>query len=186
MGSTFPRVQRGRGYRVAEVDEFLESARKAYERSEDGGISGDASLNAAGIRRTAFGLERGGYSPSHVDAALERLEDAFAARERESAYRSVGDKAWFSQAREGATEILDRLARPDKQKFRRVGGLTEGYNRREVDRFCARLRRYFREGENVGVDEVRTVAFRAERGGYREWEVDLLLDGVVDVMLAVR
>lgn len=186
MGSTFPRVQRGRGYRVAEVDEFLESARKAYERSEDGTDSGDASLNAANIRRTAFGLERGGYSPSHVDAALERLEDAFAARERESAYRSIGDKAWFSQAREGATEILDRLARPDKQRFRRVGGLTEGYNRREVDRFCARLRRYFREGENLDVDEVRTVAFRAERGGYREWEVDLLLDGVVDVMLAVR
>jgi DivIVA domain-containing protein len=185
MGSTFPRVQRGRGYRVAEVDEFLETARSAYERSEEG-AAGEGALNSAAIRRTAFGLERGGYSPGHVDAALERLEDAFAERERENAYRSVGDKAWFSQAREGATEILDRLARPDRQKFRRVGGLTEGYNRREVDRFCARLRRYFREGEKVGVDEVRTVAFRAERGGYREWEVDLLLDSVIDVMLAVR
>jgi DivIVA domain-containing protein len=186
MASTFPRVKRGRGYRVDEVEEFLAEARAAYERSEDGTDTGADALDAAAIRRTAFGMERGGYSPGHVDAALERLEDAFAERERESAYRSVGDKAWFSQARDGATEILDRLARPDKQKFRRVGGLTEGYNRREVDRFCTRLRRYFREGEKVGVDEVRTVAFRAERGGYREWEVDLLLDSVIDVMLAVR
>jgi DivIVA domain-containing protein len=33
---------------------------------------------------------------------------------------------------------------------------------------------------------VRTVAFRSRLRGYREWQVDLLLDAVVDVMLAVR
>ncbi|MET0589852.1 MAG: DivIVA domain-containing protein [Naasia sp.] len=182
MGTTFPRVKRGRGYRVDEVEAFLEQARLAYEQSGDG----PDALDSEAIRRTAFGLERGGYSTVHVDAALERLEDAFAIRERERAYRTTGDKAWFGAARATASEILDRLARPDRKRFSRAGGLTEGYSRREVDRFCVRLQRYFREGEKVGIDEVRSVAFRAERGGYREAEVDLLLDSVVDVMLAVR
>ncbi|MFD1715900.1 DivIVA domain-containing protein [Amnibacterium flavum] len=183
MGTTFPRTARSRqGYRVAEVEQFLEDARQAYDRPP-GDLGG---LDAETIRHTAFGMERGGYSTAHVDAALERLEDAFAIREREIAYRTVGDKAWFGQARETAQEILARLARPDNRRFARVGGLSEGYNRRDVDRFCARLRRYFREGEVVGIDEVRSVAFRAQRGGYREQQVDLLLDSVVDVMLAVR
>jgi len=33
---------------------------------------------------------------------------------------------------------------------------------------------------------VRTVAFRSVKGGYRESQVDYLLDSVIDVMLAVR
>jgi DivIVA domain-containing protein len=33
---------------------------------------------------------------------------------------------------------------------------------------------------------VRTVAFQAQRGGYREAQVDLVLDAVTRVMLAVR
>lgn len=38
----------------------------------------------------------------------------------------------------------------------------------------------------MSVEEVRTVTFREQRGGYREEQVDLLLDSVTDVMLAVR
>jgi DivIVA domain-containing protein len=38
----------------------------------------------------------------------------------------------------------------------------------------------------MSVDEVRTVMFRPQRGGYKEVQVDLLLDSVTDVMLAVR
>jgi DivIVA domain-containing protein len=182
MGTTFPRARRSRqGYRVAEVEQFLEDARRAYD-----GTDTDGALDAQTIRHTSFTMERGGYSTAHVDAALERLEDAFATREREIAYKTVGDKAWFGNARATAQEILERLSRPDNHRFSRVGGLSDGYNRRDVDRFCNRLRRYFREGEVVGVDEVRAVAFRAQRGGYREQQVDLLLDSVVDVMLAVR
>jgi DivIVA domain-containing protein len=67
-----------------------------------------------------------------------------------------------------------------------VSLLTLGYNRQDVDRFAARLVRYFQDGRPMGVDEVRTVTFREQRGGYREAQVDLLLDSVTDVMLAVR
>jgi len=38
----------------------------------------------------------------------------------------------------------------------------------------------------MSVEEVRTVAFRSSKRGYSEAQVDLLLDTVVTVMLAVK
>ena len=38
----------------------------------------------------------------------------------------------------------------------------------------------------MSVDDVRTVAFRTKRGGYNETQVDVFLDAVIGVMLAVR
>jgi DivIVA domain-containing protein len=143
-------------------------------------------VNATDIRRMAFSLEKGGYSPSHVDAALERLEDAFASRERERAIQERGDEAWYTEARSIAREILDRLARPAGHRFDRVGFLANGYHRADVDAFATRLTNYFQDGRPMSIDEVRTVAFRPKKGGYREAQVDLLLDAVINVMLAVR
>ena len=80
----------------------------------------------------------------------------------------------------------DRLARPDGQKFRRVGILATGYSRKEVDAFAARLVGYFQHGKPMSIDQVRTVTFTPQRGGYHETQVDVVLDSVVDVMLAVR
>ena len=134
----------------------------------------------------AFTIQKGGYSPVHVDAALERLEDAFASRERERALQQVGDEAWYTEARTMAREILDRLARPEGRRFDRAGSLTDGYDRKQVDAFGERLAQYFEDGRPMSVEEVRTVAFQPRKRGYREAQVDLLLDGVVGVMLAVR
>lgn len=38
----------------------------------------------------------------------------------------------------------------------------------------------------MSIDEVRTVAFRPKKGGYREAQVDYFLDSVIAVMVAVR
>ena len=84
VSTTFPRSRKSvHGYKVDEVEDFLEEARRAYtaDRGELGVVT------ATSIRRTAFSMQKGGYSTTHVDAALERLEDAFAARERERAER---------------------------------------------------------------------------------------------------
>ncbi|WP_426623779.1 DivIVA domain-containing protein [Leifsonia sp. McL0607] len=181
--STFPRSPKSKlGYDVDQVDDFLVSARLAY----DADPSSSTSLTAADIRHTAFSMAKGGYSTSHVDAALERLEDAFAAREREAAHGGASDAAWFEQARTTAQVILDRLERPVGHRFEKVSFLTLGYNRQDVDRFAGRLVKYFQDGRPMSVEEVRTVTFREQRGGYREAQVDLLLDSVTDVMLAVR
>lgn len=179
--ATFPTVKRSkRGYDPNEVDRFLRLARRAYEGDPD------VPLTAEDIRRTGFPLQRGGYQPAAVDSALERLEDAFASRERSEARHELGDRRWLEEARATAQVILNRLGRPEGQRFQRSSVFTIGYNRREVDRFAKRLVRYFRDGMPMSVDEVRTVVFRQQRRGYREAQVDLLLDSVVDVMLAVR
>jgi len=144
-------------------------------------------VNAESIRTIAFAMQKGGYSTTHVDAALERLEDAFATRERDRAFaQSGGDAAWYGQARSTAQVILDRLARPAGARFTRVGALTRAYNVKEVDDFADRLVDYFQHGKPMSVDEVRTVAFSATKRGYNETQVDLLLDSVITVMLAVR
>ncbi|THG31718.1 DivIVA domain-containing protein [Naasia lichenicola] len=182
MGTTFQHSRKSKlGYQPDDVDAFLKAARRAYDAP-----IGTADIDAEAIRRAAFAMEKGGYSTVQVDAALERLEDAFALREREHARRISGDKAWFGEARQSAQEILERLGRPDGRRFRREGPLRIGYDKHEVDEFCDRLEAFFSKGAKLGIEEVRTVAFTPKHGGYAEWQVDLLLDHVVDVMLAVR
>jgi len=182
VSTTFPRTRKSRrGYNVDEVEEFLEDARRAY--SSDGPVV----VTAESIRTIAFGMQKGGYSTTHVDAALERLEDAFATRERDRVFAQTGgDAQWYGQARSTAQQVLDRLARPSGARFKRVGPLTRGYNVKEVDAFADRLVDYFQHGKPMSVEEVRTVAFRATKRGYNETQVDLLLDAVIGVMLAVR
>ncbi|MCL2515990.1 MAG: DivIVA domain-containing protein, partial [Microbacteriaceae bacterium] len=162
-----------------QVDAFLDHARAVFDGREQG-------LAATDIRRTAFDLVKHGYEPVAVDAALERLEDVFAERERQAARRELGEKEWFGRARELAQVIVNRLNRPDGERFTRAGFFGHGYDVEQVDQFSSRLIRYFSEGLPVSVEEVRTVVFRGERGGYTEAQVDLLLDSVTDVMLAVR
>jgi DivIVA domain-containing protein len=183
VSTTFPRVRKSKaGYSVDEVEDFLEEARRAYTADR----SAPSVVSAESIRRTAFDMEKGGYSVVHVDAALERLEDAFAAREKDRAFNEVGDQVWFGQARQVAQQALDRLDRPWGHKFKRTNAFTLGYNPRDVDDFGEKLTAYFQDGKPMSVDDVRTVAFRTRRGGYNETQVDLFLDAIVGVMLAVR
>ncbi|HWR85880.1 MAG TPA: DivIVA domain-containing protein [Rhodoglobus sp.] len=181
MASTFPRARK-LGYDIAQVEDFLEEARRAYMADpRQPGV-----LDAASIRSMAFAMQRGGYSTNHVDAALERLEDAFAQRERERFLAESGDAAWYAKARASAQVVLDRLSRPEGQRFTRTNLFTEGYDVKEVDAFADRLVAYFQQGKAMTIDQVRTVAFRSRKRGYSEAQVDAVLDAVVDIMLAVR
>lgn len=170
---------RRKGYQPEAVAQFLEAARVAFE------ADGDSALDAAGVRQAAFPLVRRGYEIAAVDAALGRLEDAFAARERDRALSQAGARAWVGRSRQLGQEVLDRLTRPKKQRFARVGWLHYGYRIDEVDLVADKIARFLETGEGVSVDQVRAVAFRMQRGGYREEQVDAVLDGVVEVMLAV-
>jgi DivIVA domain-containing protein len=183
VSTTFPRSRNSkRGYNIDQVEDFLEEARRAYTSDpRQPGV-----LDSESIRTMAFAMQKGGYSTTHVDAALERLEDAFASRERERAFAEVGDAAWYAKARTSAQAILDRLARPATKRFTRVGPLTAGYHVKDVDAFADRLVGYFQHGKPMSVDQVRTIVFRSAKRGYNETQVDLLLDAVIEVMLAVR
>lgn len=170
---------RQRGYHRAAVDTFLEAARAAFEDER-------TDFGAEEVRSASFPLVKHGYDIPTVDAALGRVEDAFAARARERALRSVGVDAWIAQARAAAQEILDHLARPERERFARTGLLTFGYRIDEVDHVAERIAGFLRDGDPLDVEQVRGAAFRMQRGGYREEQVDALLDATVEVMLAVR
>ena len=170
---------RRRGYHPTAVDTFLASARAAFETDT-------SSFVAEDVRSVSFPLVKGGYVVAEVDAALSRIEDAFAARARESALRTLGADAWVAQAREDAQGVLDHLSRPRKQRFARTGFLTFGYRIDEVDHVGERIAAFLRDGDALTVEQIRGAAFRMQRGGYREEQVDALLDATVEVMLAVR
>lgn len=170
---------RVRGYHRAAVDTFLSSARRAFETGGD-------ELTAEDVRTASFPLVKGGYVVADVDAALGRVEDAFAARERDRVVRTQGAGAWVEQARADAQVILDHLARPRRHRFARTGVLTFGYRLDEVDHVSTRIVRYLRDGDPLTTEQLRSAAFRMQRGGYREEQVDALLDATIDVILAVR
>ena len=170
---------RVRGYHPAAVDTFLAAAKESFER-------GDDTLSAADVRVASFPLVKNGYAVAEVDAALGRIEDAFAARTRDRAVRSEGASAWVEHARDEAQVILDHLARKKRQKFARVGWLTFGYRTDEVDHVARRIVRYLRDGDDLSVEQLRSAAFRMQRRGYREEQVDALIDSTIEVMLAVR
>ena len=181
--NTFPKARRGtKGYDPAQVEDFLDDAKRAY--SAPAGTP--AVLTSKEIRATAFAMRTGGYSTEHVDAALERLEDAFAERERANAVAAVGEQQWYGSVRGLAQEVLDRVAREPRHRFKRVSAFTRGYHLGEVDAFCDRIVDYFQNGLPLAPDEVRRATFRVVRGGYHEQQVDAVLDAVVEVMLAVR
>ncbi|QKJ19297.1 DivIVA domain-containing protein [Microbacterium hominis] len=178
--ATFPDARgRAKGYAKEPVDTFLARARAAFEH-------GDESLTAADVRSASFPLVRRGYAIEAVDSALGRIEDAFAAREREVAVASGRAHEWVGDTRTMAQTVLDRLTRPKRQRFDRVGMLRYGYRIDEVDLVSDKIARWLEAGEPVTVEQVRAVAFRMQRSGYRETQVDAVLDAVVEVMLAVR
>ncbi|WP_460795681.1 DivIVA domain-containing protein [Microbacterium sp. GXF0217] len=170
---------RTRGYHPAAVETFLAAAKASFERDDD-------TLSAEDVRVASFPMVKNGYAVAEVDAALSRIEDAFAARVRDRVVRADGATAWVEQARDEAQIILDHLARPKLHKFARVGWLTYGYRAEEVDHVARRIVRYLRDGDELSVEQLRSAAFRMQRGGYREEQVDALMDATIEVMLAVR
>lgn len=176
----FPSARgRTKGYEQRAVDAFLQHARTAFE------APGSTMMTSAQVRATAFPLVRRGYDIPSVDAALTRIEDAFARRERDAMVTRVGVDVWIARTRRDAQVVLDRLRRPARRRFDRTGALRYGYRIDEVDFVMDKLVRYLETGSGATPAQVRAVAFRMQRGGYREVQVDAVLDAVVEVMLAV-
>lgn len=204
VASPFPFAPRGeKGYESAGVDEFLRRARAAFEEptappaddadvhdaratTDTAAAGDDAPIDAAAVRSVSFALVRRGYAIGAVDAALGRIEDAFAAREREAKIAAIGSNDWVELARTTAQEVLERLSRAPGTRFRKAGVLRFGYRIDEVDIVADKLVAYFERGESVTVEQVRAAAFRMQRRGYDEAQVDAVLDAVVEVMLAIR
>lgn len=181
MNTPFPVAAKGvPGYDPEQVTEFLERARRVFEDQESG-------LSAADIRGTVFRLvNKNGFATSVVDEALWRLEEAFADKERQSATVELGQEVYYQEVRERAQEVLDRAARPPRERFRVVSKIRPGYHPGDVDDLCAEIAAYFQQQTPLSVTRVRQATFRTTLGGYDEAQVDALLNETVSVMLAVR
>jgi DivIVA domain-containing protein len=171
-----------RGYDRDEVDEFFAHARQLYERAPA------EALNSTDVRRVGFGLVRGGYVTSAVDAALDRLEQAFVARARAEHVGKYGQKAWMDNLGERARTLYGRLGRSDGDRFSPPKRSNQGYEPADVDALCHRLVGYFDNGVTITAAEVRTATFRSRRGknAYDEDSVDSFLARAVDVLLGVE
>lgn len=168
------------GYRPDQVDAFLQRARSTFEQTAPAGTE----MTATEIRHTAFALKRRGYSARHVDAAMDRLEEVFAQRERRAHMAEIGEEAWWGEVQQLLSEIRGRLERERGKRFRGRGWFAIGYRRSQVDAFLDRVSALLAGRASLSASEVRSVVFHAQWRGYDEDQVDAFLDAVVDLMLA--
>ncbi|WP_285726546.1 DivIVA domain-containing protein [Psychromicrobium xiongbiense] len=179
----FARVDRKTfGYNVKQVDQFLAQAHAVYA---EGGT--DQSMESRSVREVTFDAVHGGYDPQAVDAALDRLEDAFAERERQALIASEGEDAWLAQVGRLSAVLRARLHRPDGERFRRPRRAVRSYSVADVDALCAQLLDYFERDQPMSVDQVRRAVFGPAKGknGYEEQQVDGFLDRVVELMTSI-
>jgi DivIVA domain-containing protein len=182
--SPFARVGRREfGYDTRQVDRFLTKAR-GYYNAEDH----DRSITSNDVRAMAFDARRGGYEPRAVDAALDRLEDVFAQRERDHLIATQGEDAWLHQIGRTAAVLRRRLHRPPGERFRRpTKKKSSSYSIGDVDHLCDQLLEYLEHDAPMSVDVVRRAVFREAQGadGYEENQVDVFLDRVVELMAGI-
>lgn len=184
MTDLFPRTNVLRlGYKPEQVAGFFDEARVAYERPG----SPDAELSPLDVRRAAFDLKHGGYSTAAVDAALDRLELAFATRTRDIYVRSNGKDEWMKHLAERAQALYPRLRRPVGERFEHPARFKQGYDVRQVDAIMARITAFFDSGQPLEADEIRAIAFASKTGtrAYDERTVDAFLARTVDILLGV-
>lgn len=170
------------GYDPDQVEDFFARARNVYE--------GDRSepMTGGDVRRASFDLVRGGFATAPVDAALDRLERAFVARQRTEFVATHGQQAWMEHLAGQARTLYPRLARPDGERFAPAARGHQGYDCEDVDALCRRLVDYFDHGQPLTSDEVRQATFRRRKGhsGYAEAPVDAFFERAVEVLLGVE
>lgn len=183
--ASFDRVQRNQyGYNAKQVDQFLQRARVSFETPQ----AASRAVKSADVRAVSFDPVKGGYAAAGVDAALDRLEDALARRERDELIGARGEEAWLREIGRLAALLRGRLHRPDGQRFRRPAkGKVRSYNTADVDDLCRDLIGYLEEDQPLSVDNIRRATFRPAvgRDGYEESQVDAFLDRVVELMAAI-
>lgn len=185
MTDMFPRVGLLRqGYDRAQVEEFFANVRAAYERP----VVDPNGLTPLDIRHAAFDIRGRGYKTTAVDAALDRLEDAFAARIREQAVQVSGVNAWHAHLAERAQVLYERLRRPEGERFSQPKLLRRGYKTGDVDALLDRITAFFDKGEPLAANDLRTAIFkrRAKWRSYDESKVDAYVARAVDILQGVQ
>lgn len=177
MSFTFKSAsKRTLGYNQAQVDDFVARARAQFADPSSAVVAADA------VRSIEFDLVKGGYLIEPVDAAIERLEETFAAREILKQKVDAGAYALDDRLARVTDLVRGRIGRPKGKKFSNTGWLLRGYSRKQVDALCERIARHLDSGAQLSAAEVRRSIFQAKRGGYAESQVDAFIDRVIEVL----
>lgn len=177
MSYSFPSASdKTLGYDKTQVDKFISRARTQFQDPSLSLITSDET------RRSEFDLVLSGYEISRVDAAMESLENEFAAREIKGQKLSRGE--WAVEDRLARlTEIVSgRLQRKKRQRFKNTGLLIRGYNRAQVDSLCESIQAHLVAGAPMKLNHVRRAVFTLRRRGYAEAQVDAFLDRVMEIL----
>jgi DivIVA domain-containing protein len=188
-----------KGYNPSEVDSFLQRAKESYEGH-------DESFTIENIQSTVFTLVNNGYSPSKVDAALDRLVIATVNRKKDEFILYNGKEKWDENIKKQLNAIYERLNRPNGLKFKSGEKSEFSYSKSQVDELCDKIKLHFdnidKDAQNapqkasVGkkdkqndlcLNDVAQATFTTHKGkkGYKESSVDLFLDKVYVTMQEV-
>lgn len=177
MSYTFPAAEAKQlGYDKDQVDQFVAQARAQYSDSQLEIVTSNL------IRNTEFDLVAEGYEIAAVDTAMDRLEDAFAAREIQRQKLFRGEFAVNDRLDRIIEIVRVRISRPKNKKFSRVNWILRGYDRKQVDALCKQIESHLDSGIPLQLNVVRRSIFKAKRAGYVESQVDAFIDRVVEIL----
>jgi DivIVA domain-containing protein len=181
MSNTFPNTAaKSLGYDPEQVDRVIAKAREQFADANSKVVTADA------LRRAEFDLVKGGYSISAVDAALDRLDDAFAAREAKTLQAQLGEYGLNDYSSRIEETILGRCERSRGSRFSGSGVLLRGYSKKQVDELTERVYRHLTAKQPLAIEDVRGSLFKSKRGGYAENQVDAFIDKVVELLQIER
>jgi DivIVA domain-containing protein len=162
------------GYEPAEVDALVSQARTVFAQV-------DAAITDEGfIRNAQFGLVKGGYEIALVDAALDRLDDAFGLQLARNTIRRSGHEAARDKLAKWRDTLLSRTERGKKSAFDSAGFLAKGYDRKQVDAALGKISAHLAGSAALTTAQLRNLKFKPVSGGYKEAQVDAYLDRAVD------
>ena len=161
------------GYAPIEVDALIALARQQFEQPDQ------RLIDAVQLRSAQFTLEKGGYQPALVDAALDRLDDAFVQREVLRLKHDGANTAALDYLDSVRAKLMVRSARPNRHRFSRVGLLQSGYSVRQVDNLLNQIASPD-AAQTIAVAQLRDAAFKPARRGYNEAQVDAFIDRAIE------
>lgn len=179
--------EKEKGYALDAVDDYLAQLAADYSKLRHGEFEG--VITSEMIRQVTFESESGGYRPSEVDEALDKVEERFAVLENEYRRNELGQNLWDEEIEVLAEAIMGRLNRPAGARFRRPSKrLVKGYFIRDVDDLCERLKKHLLTDQGFDPALVRQARFRSATGdmSYEETQVDAFMDRCIQLMLELR
>jgi DivIVA domain-containing protein len=171
----FPRTTAKKlGYEPVQVDQLIALARQQFA------VPGSHNIDAKALRTAQFALVKGGYEIAAVDAALDRLDDAFAVQDAKKLVAQIGEHGATERVAELKALLEGRIGRPNRKHFKRNPWWLKGYSLRQVDAMVAAAGEQLAGKMSVPVATLREQTFKPKWGGYVENQVDAFIDKTVE------